>query len=334
MFDDELLTVQELSDYLKIRKETTLKIINTNEIMATKVGRDWRIFKSEVIKYLGKNSSNKLEALHSKCMDAFDVILKDINSWTLSSNITHEELIGFLTATGEFKIEIKKYKKYCLHIFNAIMSDLKSCVILNKENNINGQLKLLRSILESTLDIINFSIYKKDYFKFLKAYYLRSQDIFAKKIDCDADDTDYQKALKKLFKSDFFDKHISYDNYDDFDEYKMRKYLTIKTKIELIEKSGEIDVPYSYDILFSGLSMYCHNNIFFLLENPLGNSNKKFVEKQIYQTVIQAFSCLYDILKNDLSNDDLDEFFEKALLEDFETIFNSQNTINYDTFDE
>lgn len=332
MFDDELLTVQELSDYLKIRKETTLKMINTNEIMATKVGRDWRIFKSEVIKYLKKNSSNKLESLYSNCSDTFHTMLEIITGWCGGNS--HEDSIGWLTAKGEFKIEIKKYKKYSLHIFNSIMDDLKSCVILSKQNDINGQIKLLRSILESALDIMNFSIYEKDYFKFLKSYYLRHQDIFAKKIDYDADDTDYLKALKKLFKSDFYKKHISSDNSNDFDEYKMRKYLTIRTKIELIEKSNKINIPYSYDILFSGLSMYCHNNIFFLLENPLGNSNKKFVEKQIYQTVIQAFSCLYDILKNDLSNDDLDDFFEKALFEDLETIFNSQNTINYDTFDE
>src|SRR5574344_1845703 len=61
MNNDELLTVQELSNYLKVRKETILKMINTNEIVATKVGRDWRIFKSDVIKYLKKNSSNKLK---------------------------------------------------------------------------------------------------------------------------------------------------------------------------------------------------------------------------------------------------------------------------------
>ena len=59
----ELLTVKELSDYLKVRKETILKMINTDEIIATKVGRDWRVFKSDVIKYLKKNSSNKLEAV-------------------------------------------------------------------------------------------------------------------------------------------------------------------------------------------------------------------------------------------------------------------------------
>ena len=63
MNNDELLTVQELSDYLKVRKETILKMINTNEIVATKVGRDWRIFKSDVIKYLKRNSSNKLKSV-------------------------------------------------------------------------------------------------------------------------------------------------------------------------------------------------------------------------------------------------------------------------------
>lgn len=330
MLDDELLTVQELSDYLKIRKETTLKMINNNEITATKVGRDWRIFRSEVITYLGKNSSNKLELLYSNCNNAFYTMLEIITGWCGDNN--YKGLVSFLSSKKDLNVKIKKYERYCLHIFDSIMCDLKSCVILSKQNDINGQIKLLRSILESALDIMNFRIYEKDYFKFLKAYYLRHQDIFAKKIDSDADDTDYKKALKKLFKSDFYNDYICDNSSTDFNEYSVRKCLTIKTKIELIAKSNQIDIPYSYDILFSGLSMYCHNNIFFLLENPLGNFSKKFVEKQIYQTVIQAFSCLHDIL--DLDDDDLDDFFEKALCEDIETIFNSEDTINYDTFDE
>jgi excisionase family DNA binding protein len=50
----EVLTTREACQYLRISRPTFLKLIYTNEIRAKKVGRGWKVLKSELKAYLNK----------------------------------------------------------------------------------------------------------------------------------------------------------------------------------------------------------------------------------------------------------------------------------------
>ena len=49
---DNVFTVKELSDYLKVSDKTVKTLLRTGKIKANKVGREWRVLQSEVDKYL------------------------------------------------------------------------------------------------------------------------------------------------------------------------------------------------------------------------------------------------------------------------------------------
>jgi excisionase family DNA binding protein len=48
----EVLTTREACRYLRISRPTFLKLIYTNQIRARKVGRGWKVLKSELETYL------------------------------------------------------------------------------------------------------------------------------------------------------------------------------------------------------------------------------------------------------------------------------------------
>ncbi len=50
--ETEIFTIEELQRYLKIGRNTAFDLLKNNKIKAKKVGRQWRILKSEVDKYL------------------------------------------------------------------------------------------------------------------------------------------------------------------------------------------------------------------------------------------------------------------------------------------
>lgn len=54
MYDstDEVLTIREASQFLRIGKTTLYKLARKEEIPARKVGREWRFVKSELIRWL------------------------------------------------------------------------------------------------------------------------------------------------------------------------------------------------------------------------------------------------------------------------------------------
>ncbi|MCC7406411.1 MAG: helix-turn-helix domain-containing protein [Bdellovibrionales bacterium] len=58
---DEVLTLDELSDYLKLSKSTTYKLVQEGVIPGQKVGKHWRFLKSVVDEYL-KGSLKKGKA--------------------------------------------------------------------------------------------------------------------------------------------------------------------------------------------------------------------------------------------------------------------------------
>ncbi|MCK5454890.1 MAG: helix-turn-helix domain-containing protein, partial [Calditrichia bacterium] len=51
MTEDKIMTVEEVAKYLRVHFQTVLKLLRDGSIRAQKVGRSWRILKSEVDKY-------------------------------------------------------------------------------------------------------------------------------------------------------------------------------------------------------------------------------------------------------------------------------------------
>ena len=56
---DEILTIEELSEYLKISKSSLYKLVQEGSLPGTKIGRHWR-FQREVIDNWMKSNQNDL----------------------------------------------------------------------------------------------------------------------------------------------------------------------------------------------------------------------------------------------------------------------------------
>jgi len=54
---DEILTIKEASEFLKIGKTTLYKLARGGEIPARKVGREWRFVKDKLIEWIKENKS-------------------------------------------------------------------------------------------------------------------------------------------------------------------------------------------------------------------------------------------------------------------------------------
>jgi len=52
----ELMTVQEVADYLRVTKKTIYRLLEGNKITAIKVGRQWRFDKATIDEWLRENS--------------------------------------------------------------------------------------------------------------------------------------------------------------------------------------------------------------------------------------------------------------------------------------
>lgn len=50
---DEVLTIDELAEYLKLPKSTAYKLVQEGKIPGQKVGKHWRFLKTVVDAYLG-----------------------------------------------------------------------------------------------------------------------------------------------------------------------------------------------------------------------------------------------------------------------------------------
>jgi excisionase family DNA binding protein len=57
--NDEILTVLQTADYLKISDKTVLKLIKQKKLVASLVGRIWRIKRSDINAYLAANSNGE-----------------------------------------------------------------------------------------------------------------------------------------------------------------------------------------------------------------------------------------------------------------------------------
>jgi excisionase family DNA binding protein len=56
MSDDEILTVKELADYLKIAEKTAYRFVAEGKIPAFKVGSSWRFKKDEIDAWIKRQS--------------------------------------------------------------------------------------------------------------------------------------------------------------------------------------------------------------------------------------------------------------------------------------
>ena len=53
---DEILTTQEACKYLRISRPTFLKLVHTRQIRARKVGRGWKVLRSEIEAYMKRSN--------------------------------------------------------------------------------------------------------------------------------------------------------------------------------------------------------------------------------------------------------------------------------------
>lgn len=52
---DVILTVAQAAEYLKVCEKTVRRLISSQELAASKVGKSWRIQKADIDNYLSEN---------------------------------------------------------------------------------------------------------------------------------------------------------------------------------------------------------------------------------------------------------------------------------------
>ena len=57
---EEILTIVQTGDLLKVGRSTLYKMARDGKIPATKVGREWRFVKSAIISWIKRDSNNNL----------------------------------------------------------------------------------------------------------------------------------------------------------------------------------------------------------------------------------------------------------------------------------
>ena len=57
LMGEEILTIREVADLLKLHPKTVNKLANSGRLPAYRIGRQWRFRKSEVLKLLEKENS-------------------------------------------------------------------------------------------------------------------------------------------------------------------------------------------------------------------------------------------------------------------------------------
>ncbi len=57
---DDILTIAELSDYLRISRSTLYKLAQEGRVPCQKVGRHWRFRKEAIDRWLGQGGANDM----------------------------------------------------------------------------------------------------------------------------------------------------------------------------------------------------------------------------------------------------------------------------------
>jgi excisionase family DNA binding protein len=55
----DILTIEELSEYLRISKSTLYKLVREGRIPSQKVGRHWRFHKDNIDRWLGQDKKRR-----------------------------------------------------------------------------------------------------------------------------------------------------------------------------------------------------------------------------------------------------------------------------------
>lgn len=66
---NDILNLNETADYLRVSKQTVYNMIKDGRIKAYKVGREWKILRSDVVAYLESVSSNRILDKATKNVD-------------------------------------------------------------------------------------------------------------------------------------------------------------------------------------------------------------------------------------------------------------------------
>ena len=61
MPNDDIMTVKELAEYLKIAEKTAYRFASEGKVPGFKVGSAWRFRKSEIDRWIGKQEKTKNE---------------------------------------------------------------------------------------------------------------------------------------------------------------------------------------------------------------------------------------------------------------------------------
>jgi excisionase family DNA binding protein len=63
MADDEILTIHELSDYLKLNEKTAYRLVAKGDIPGFKVGGSWRFRKEEIVRWTKEQTGKTKQEL-------------------------------------------------------------------------------------------------------------------------------------------------------------------------------------------------------------------------------------------------------------------------------
>lgn len=66
---NDILNLNETADYLRVSKQTVYNMIKNGRIKAYKVGREWKILRSDIVAYLESVSSNRILDMATKNVD-------------------------------------------------------------------------------------------------------------------------------------------------------------------------------------------------------------------------------------------------------------------------
>ena len=66
---NDILNLNETADYLRVSKQTIYNMIKDGRIKAYKVGREWKILRSDIVAYLESVSSNRILDMATKNVD-------------------------------------------------------------------------------------------------------------------------------------------------------------------------------------------------------------------------------------------------------------------------
>ena len=66
---NDILNLNETADYLRVSKQTVYNMIKDGRIKAYKVGREWKILRSDIVVYLESVSSKRILDKATKNVD-------------------------------------------------------------------------------------------------------------------------------------------------------------------------------------------------------------------------------------------------------------------------